>query len=226
MDIKEILNLDNITIIEDENNDNETLSKDEIEKSKIEYEENLKNEWAENKLSGIPLRFQKSSFTNYEAKTAEEKRNLETCKKFCENKGRQMLFLLGKYGTGKTHLGTAIIRELRKGRFVTSFEICTKYEMGSDFKAQENKWEVLERFINYEVLVIDEFGRAKPDIERLIIPYILNARYENKKRTVLITNLEKSIAVELLGDACVDRLREICSTLIFSQESKRGKENE
>lgn len=209
-----------VEISETENE--KSLTEEEIEQNNKNYQEMIKREWAESKESGIPERFINSSLDNYNAVTDEEKRNLSVCQNFVENKGRQMLFFIGKYGNGKTHLGCAIVREcVKKGRFTTSFEICTRYEMGGDFKASENRWEVLERFINYDMLVIDEFGRAKPEIERLIIPYIINARYENKKRTVLITNLEKSKAIELLGDASVDRLKEVCSTINFTGESKR-----
>lgn len=211
--------LNNLQVLPDEEEKTEAEMLEE--KKQIELKE--KQKWCESKESGIPIRFQQSSFENYIAKTDEEKKNLSVCRNFVEGKGRQMLMFIGKYGNGKTHLGASIIREFEKrGRFTTSFEICTRYEMGSDFKAEENRWEVLERFCNYEVLVIDEFGRAKPEVERLIIPYLINARYENKKKTVIITNLEKDKVIDLLGEASVDRLREVCSTLVFTQESKRG----
>lgn len=211
--------LNNLQVLPDEEEKTEAEMLEE--KKQIELKE--KQKWCESKESGIPIRFQQSSFENYIAKTDEEKKNLEVCKNFVAGKGRQMLMFIGKYGNGKTHLGASIIREFEKrGRFTTSFEICTRYEMGSDFKAEENRWEVLERFCNYEVLVIDEFGRAKPEVERLIIPYLINARYENKKKTVIITNLEKDKVIDLLGEASVDRLREVCSTIVFTEESKRG----
>lgn len=211
--------LNNLQVLPDEEEKTEAEMLEE--KRQIELKE--KQKWCESKESGIPIRFQQSSFENYIAKTDEEKKNLEVCKNFVAGKGRQMLMFIGKYGNGKTHLGASIIREFEKrGRFTTSFEICTRYEMGSDFKAEENRWEVLERFCNYEVLVIDEFGRAKPEVERLIIPYLINARYENKKKTVIITNLEKDKVIDLLGEASVDRLREVCSTIVFTEESKRG----
>lgn len=211
--------LNNLQVLPDEEEKTEAEMLEE--KKQIELKE--KQKWCESKESGIPIRFQQSSFENYIAKTDEEKKNLEVCKNFVAGKSRQMLMFIGKYGNGKTHLGASIIREFEKrGRFTTSFEICTRYEMGSDFKAEENRWEVLERFCNYEVLVIDEFGRAKPEVERLIIPYLINARYENKKKTVIITNLEKDKVIDLLGEASVDRLREVCSTIVFTEESKRG----
>lgn len=211
--------LKNVTVLPDE----PEKSAEELLEEQKEYELKLKQKWAESKESGIPLRFQKASLDNYIANTEEEKKNLQMCRNFVEDKGRQMLMFIGKYGNGKTHLGASIIREFEKrGRFTTSFEICTRYEMGSDFKAEENRWEVLERFCNYEVLVIDEFGRAKPEVERLIIPYLINARYENRKKTVIITNLEKDKVIDLLGEASVDRLREVCSTIVFTEESKRG----
>lgn len=212
--------LSTIQMLEEESKNEQQEIENQVDEKA--YEETIKQEWAESRESGIPLRFQNSSLDNYIAVSDEEKKNLAACKQFVQGKGRQMLMFIGRYGNGKTHLGCAIVREFPKqAKFTTSFEICTLYEMGSDFKALENRWEVLERFVNYEVLVIDEYGRAKPEIEKLIIPYLINARYENKKDTVLITNLDKDKAVMSLGDATVDRLREVCSTLVFTAESKR-----
>lgn len=227
MEIKQGLPSFGFTAVEQEDKELVSeLTQEEKEELVRQYDEEIKAEWARKKESGIPIRFQDASFSNYKTTTEQERKNLEVCKNFVEGKARQMLLFIGKYGNGKTHLGCAIIREARTGKFTTSFEICTRYEMGSDYKATENRWEVLERYINYDVLVVDEFGRAKPEIEKLIIPYIINARYENRKKTVIITNISKDNVINILGEATIDRLKEVCSTIVFSEDSKRGKTNE
>lgn len=194
----------------------------ETEQNKIaeKEKERKKIEWYKSANSGVKKRYWEESIDTYKPETEEETKNLEYVKKFIQGEGRQMLLLLGKYGTGKTHLGASIIRELG-GRMITSFELGVMFEMGSDYKATMNKTEVLKMFSECSVLVIDEIGRGKTDIEKQLLPYIINARYENMLQTVLITNLEKSQFSELLGSATIDRLKEVCATLSFNGRSRR-----
>lgn len=173
--------------------------------------------------SGIKKRYWEESLDTYKTETEEDKKNLEYIRKFCKGETKPMLLLIGKYGTGKTHLGCGIVRETW-GTFVSSFELCLRFEMGSDFKADMNKMEVLEKYSSKKMLVIDEIGRAKQDIEKMVIPYIINERYERMLPTVLITNIDKQAFLELLGDATTDRLKEVCSTLTFTGKSKRSGE--
>lgn len=138
----------------------ENLSPEELEKINAEWEEQQKRDAQEErkkrleehyrntKESGINKRYLNESIETFRAETENEKKNKFAVQNYIEGKGRQMLLLLGKYGTGKTHLGCAVIRAMG-GRFISSFELCTLYEMGADFNATQNRLEVLQYFLQY-----------------------------------------------------------------------------
>lgn len=67
---------------------------------------------------------------------------------------------------------------------------------------------------------MDEIGRGTQS-EKMLLPYLINQFYEKENRLVLITNLEKEDFIKLVGEATTDRLKEVCSTLTFTGESKR-----
>lgn len=204
------------------------LSDEEFEKlekeKKTEQDNILKDKrlvhFHHSEESGVQKRFYNACLDNFIPETEQEKKIKWAIIRFLQGEGKQMLFFHGNCGTGKTHLGCAIIRE-KGGRIISSFELCTRYEMGADFNAKQNRLEVLKEFSEVEMLVIDEIGRGKQEIEKLVIPYIINARYENMKPLVLITNLSKEQFCNLMGTATLDRLNEICSTLVFDGKSRR-----
>lgn len=205
-------------IEQEEKEREERVKQFEIEQEKIRKAELLKYYKTE---SGVNQRYWEESLDSYIAVTEEEKKNLDYARKFCKGETKPMLLLIGKFGTGKTHIGCGIVRET-KGVFISSFELCVRYEMGSDYKADMNRLEVLKKYSSVRLLVIDEIGRGKTDVEKQILPYIINERYERMLPTVLITNLEKGLLLDLLGSATVDRLKEVCSTLTFNGKSRRS----
>lgn len=199
------------------------IKKREIAEAKAEAERKSRYKQERYEKSGVNKRYWNESIETFKPETEEDEKNLHLVKSFIAGKGRQMLLLIGTYGTGKTHLGASIIRECG-GRFISSFEFCTRFEMGSDYKAEKNKLQVLEEFSDYSMLVIDEIGRGTQS-EKILLPYLINQFYEKENRLVLITNLEKEDFIKLVGEATTDRLKEVCSTLTFTGKSKRGEKN-
>ncbi|WP_258041349.1 RuvB-like domain-containing protein [Pseudomonas syringae] len=67
----------------------------------------------------IPKRFATKTLTGYIADTAGQKEALRVCRKYVDkfpeiSETGRCLLMLGKPGTGKTHLGTAIANELMR----------------------------------------------------------------------------------------------------------------
>ena len=83
------------------------------------------------------------------------------------NRGKSLIFV-GKTGTGKTHLGTAIVMgALRKG-FVAKIvdcslllsEIYETYGKDDAGRAKGEAAKLIRAYIDLDVLVIDEIGRS------------------------------------------------------------------
>lgn len=172
--------------------------------------------------SGVPRRYWHSTFDTYIPRDDKDSKNLDTIKKFAKlEKNDKVLILLGAKGLGKTHLGSAIIRNCG-GKFISIEELIFKYESAQDFHAKTNREELMESYANTEMLVIDEIGRSmQQEKENALLNYILRRRYENMLPTVLISNLSKADLLKKLGEAVLDRLRETCISLELEGESYR-----
>ena len=185
----------------------------EIKQKRLEYYRSAE--------SGVNQKFFDMTVESYVAHNQEERRNLDVVKNFVKNPRNQLLLMYGKNGTGKTLLGSTIIRELG-GRYITSFRLCVEFESASDFKAKRNKLEVLDDYSSQPCVVIDEVGRSnKEATEKELLSYIIDQRYENNLPTVVISNLTKQSIIALLGVAVYDRLTEICTALDFTGDSYR-----
>ena len=164
--------------------------------------------------SGVPRRYWHSTFDTYIPR--DENKNFANLEK-----NDKVLILLGTKGLGKTHLGSAIIRNCG-GKFISIEELIFKYESAQDFHAKINREELMESHSSTKMLVIDEIGRSmQQEKENALLNYILRRRYENMLPTVLISNLSKAELLKKLGEAVLDRLRETCISLEFEGESYR-----
>ncbi len=172
--------------------------------------------------SGVPRRYWHSTFDTYIPRDDKDSKNLETVRNFSKLESNdKVLLLLGAKGLGKTHLGSAIIRNCG-GKFISIEELIFKYESAQDFHAKINREELMESYSSTNMLVIDEIGRSmQQEKENALLNYILRRRYENMLPTVLISNLSKADILKKLGEAVLDRLRETCISLEFEGESYR-----
>jgi DNA replication protein DnaC len=177
----------------------------------------------------ISRRFMDCSFENYRAENTGQVKALSICKDYAENfKGNlaagRCLIMRGNPGTGKNHLSAAIMIEVMKQNYtalrIKAGEFLDEYwAKGS---GDNRAW--LQQMSKVDLLVIDEIGRtsngkaAKDSFFRLI-----DARYEEVKPTIVISNLEIAGLKETLGDAAYDRLREGGGSMVsFTWDSGRG----
>ena len=172
--------------------------------------------------SGVPRRYWHVDFDTYISRNEKDLKNLETIKKFTSlDNNDKVLILLGAKGLGKTHLGSAIIRNCG-GKFISIEELIFKYESVQDFHAKTNREELMDLYSSTKMLVIDEIGRSmQQEKENALLNYILRRRYENMLPTVLISNLSKAELLKNLGEAVLDRLKETCISVEFDGESYR-----
>ncbi len=199
---------------------------------KLEEEEKLevirkRLNYYRSKESGVPRFLWNDSLTTYHPRTEEEKVNYEKILSFVTiDENYITLILTGRCGTGKSHLGAGIINSIG-GKMIDADTLLLQIDSGDNYKSFENKLEILSRFSNYKLLVIDEIGRSMDVIkEKGYLSYIIRNRYNNRLPTVLISNLTKKELVKFFGEAIFDRFQETCVFLEFTGESYRAKKRD
>lgn len=194
------------------------------ERHAIKITENLKN-------SGLSKRHFNKTFNNYEADTHQKQKAVSDCKKLCSQMENSEtvnnIIMIGGVGTGKTHLASAMVRDLiTNGYDVGVWNLidlirCLKATWKRD--AVRSEEEMLTHFTNLDLLIIDEVGiQFGSDTEKMFIFDIINGRYEEMLPTVIISNLDISGVKDLIGERCIDRLREDGGKVVaFGWESHR-----
>jgi len=107
-----------------------------------------------------------------------------------EDKG---LLLMGASGVGKTHLAVAALKELirrgHQGLFCDYRELLKEIQASYNPASQSTEMAILEPVRTAEILVLDDLGATKPsDWVRDIVGIVLNARYNEKRTTIITTN--------------------------------------
>ena len=149
-----------------------------------QQKENRKKEWLKN--IGVKADYETVTLSSYKAKTDSQKEALNACK-LLKDGGIKKLILLGSNGVGKTHLASALVK-LMNGKIITAYEMFALYR--SCFSGQNSEIELLHKFSEYPLLVIDEFGRTKgSEAEENFLSAILDARHSDGLPTMILSNL-------------------------------------
>src|SRR6202166_3844487 len=103
------------------------------------------------------------------------------------------LLLMGPSGAGKTHLAVAALKELirrgHNGMFCDYRELLKEIQASYNPASESTEMGVLEPIRSAEILVLDDLGATKPsDWVRDIVGIVLNARYNEKRTTIITTN--------------------------------------
>ena len=164
-----------------------------IDERKVNQEKMLKE-------TDLFERIKKQTFENFQIHEAETEEALLICKEFVKNKNRKALLLCGKTSTGKTHLATAVCRELINKRIMVR-EV--KYlKMVNDLKALtldfEDRNHELKKYRTPQVLYIDDLFKGNVTTAELKIVFeVIDYRYCNNKVTIITTekNLDELNAI-------------------------------
>jgi len=144
------------------------------------------------------------------------------------------IYLIGKCGTGKTLSASIIVNELAKKqiRIVYKTMVDILQDIRSSFDNNENSYEKVKKYFNYEILIIDDLGKEKPTEWAVSTIFeIINSRYENCKTTIVTSNYSDKALINRLtvgndnttATAIVDRLYEMTTPVRVTGESQRRK---
>lgn len=138
------------------------------------------------------------------------------------------LIMMGTVGTGKSHLGCALLRHaLRRHRltiaYTTAERLCMRIRETYGRSAIETEGDVMRDMLAPELLMLDEIGAGRgSDHEVGVLSSVLSQRYDECKATIIATNLEPALLRDCLGDRATDRLREVAEVVEFQWPSYRA----
>lgn len=124
----------------------------------------------------------------------------------------------GATGTGKTHIGCALVSERAESRktahYVCFDDVLLKIRSTYSKTVQQTEDEILKNLCAYNLLVIDEVGSEKPsEFSNRMLFGILDTRLKSDKQTILIGNLSMDGFMRHIKD--VDKLKK--NERIFSR---------
>lgn len=149
---------------------------------------------------GIEPEFFNATLDNYKAESPSEHEALRAARDMAEGKVSKIL-LLGSNGVGKTHLADALALQLNGVR-ITMFELSARIRAA--FNRGESEIDVLNRFLKYQFIAIDEIGRTKgSEAEKNWISYFLDKCHTRGIRVMLISNRHtaKNLPEDRRGEA-------------------------
>jgi DNA replication protein DnaC len=205
-------------------------------------------------VTRIPRRYEHCELTNYDTdfpgahpSLAEAHFVASNFARKCDARGDKGLLIIGKIGTGKTHLAVGIIKELVNRGIPCLFydyrELLKEIQNSYNSTVQTTELDVLRPVFETDVLVLDELGAVKPtEWVWDTVSLILNTRYNDNRTTLITTNFEDQPAaavagslsparaasrVETLGDRIGERMRsrlhEMCRTVTLDGTDFRQK---
>lgn len=192
----------------------------------LEYERKLQEEKRlTHYRQTVPERFYKESLDTFRVDDNEKRNALVNVHMFMQavkKRKFQTLIFLGNVGTGKTHLACGIIRECG-GLYKLASSIVEEIRRAKSFTATETEANLLYKYGQVNLLIIDEIGRSNSVLdEQYIIYQIINERYNRRKPTVLISNQSKKEFLQYVGIATADRLTESAEVVELTGKSYRA----
>ena len=184
--------------------------------------------------SGVPRKFKGKTFNGYRPMCAKAMARLTEVVDYAallvDNPQQpQSLIMIGKVGTGKTHLACAMIeyvirQTLKQCQYVAFSEVVRRVKSSWRNGSEESEQDIYDSLASPYLLVIDEVGMQRfTDFERTVAYEVINARYIAENPTVMVSNLAAKDLKPTIGDRAIDRLRENGGqALLFDWESYRS----
>ena len=197
------------------------------DQEKQNRENKLKQRESRRLNAGISKRNLYKTFDNYSVSSKGQQLAKDSMMTFVKNfPTDKNLLLLGSVGTGKTLLASAALDQLvdnHKCKIDKISDIIRSFKSTWRKDSEHDEDEVADYYIGLDLLIIDEVGtQFGSDTEKLFIFEIRDGRYQDMKPTILISNLDIEGVGEVIGQRCLDRLREGGGSMIaFDWSSQR-----
>lgn len=183
-------------------------------------------------ISRIPKHFADATLADYRASSQAQQLALAVCKGYLDTWPEQCtkggaLSLIGRQGTGKTHLACAIGNGVLSEYMGTvAFGTMDRLirEVRSTWHRDSNRTEtqVLDSLAAMDLLIVDEIG-AKPYNEDAIhtLFEIIDQRDKEDRATIITSNLTQSELTGYIGERAMDRLQGRGPVIAFTWDSYR-----
>jgi len=115
---------------------------------------------------------------------------------------RRNIIFLGRSGTGKTHMATALgieaCRKSLKTRFVTGYGLVNEL---IEARKEKDLSRVIRRYARYELLILDELGYVPFSKEGAELLFQILAERHERGSVIITTNLGFADWTRIFGDA-------------------------
>lgn len=189
-------------------------------------------------VAGIHKRFDGATFETFVAEEERQRAVFAAVQEYATNfrdhfKVGRCMVMLGRPGTGKSHLGHAILRHCMDaspkflGKIIPVSELFRSIKAAYGKGARITEGEAIAKLVAPHLLIIDEIGVQFDSVtEQQLLYEVVNERYKEMLPTVMISNLSRVELIEIVGNRTFDRLRENGGLIIpFDWESHRAKRN-
>lgn len=200
------------------------------EKESAEREAKRKKEWRERVRinAGISKRNLYKTFDDYICTNEGQVKAKSDCVRFTkEFPSEKSMIMVGGVGTGKTLLASAILDSLvdnNRCEIIKVIDLIRHLKSTWNKDSESTEEDLIKYFVKLDLLILDEVGsQFGSDTEKLFIFDIIDGRYQDMKQTVLISNLDIDGIKDVIGERCIDRLREGGGSMIaFDWKSSRS----
>lgn len=171
---------------------------------KYKAEQKRKRDYFLNRYSSLNEEIQQATLDNYKVESQEEQKALAFAKRVANEfiqEAKNNVILIGKSGTGKSHLSHGIAKEVSDTK-----EWVVPYVNMVDFMTRlnfDNKASMIERIVNAELVVIDDLGS---EMENKLTKDVIYEIFDKRTRTIVTTNMTGEQLIERYGNRTYSRI--------------------
>lgn len=181
----------------------------------------------------IPRKFMNKSLENFQAKKSRHKEIIVGAGQFvqtfrgrdAEHPGRGLL-LIGREGTGKTHVAVGILKEIIRRGYTGLYwnvpELFLELRRLMSDDVDKTEADLFDEAAEADLLVLDDLGAERVSdyvVDRLYV--LINGRYENDTATIITTNRTVEELRAQIGARIASRICEMCVQMEFPQGDYR-----